>query len=56
MKKEYNDYIVAWKRENTFRVMLQFNKEKDKEIIEVLKNCENKNDLVRKALQEYIKK
>lgn len=55
-KQKMYDQYNKWKKENTYRFQVQFMLDRDKEIIEALKKCDNKVGLVREALKEYLKK
>ena len=52
-KKEYDK---EFKKKNYMRIYLSFNKEKDKDIIEVLKAQKNKPDYIRNLIKNDLKK
>lgn len=52
--KRKRAYSAAWAKQNTILISVQLNKEKDKDIIELLQRTPNRNktikDLLRKSL------
>lgn len=49
------DYDMEYAKANVKRIVLALNKEKDKDIIELLEN-RNVNGFIKELLREYIKK
>lgn len=53
--KDGIEYIKRWNKENGRRVLLQFNKESDADVIEWLDRQASKIDAVRQLIREAIK-